>query len=62
MEYDAIYTHFGWSDYAKADISKLKINNINGLVHGNAFWDITNDPGNGGFYTSGERIQKRLKD
>ncbi len=62
MEYDAIYTHFGWSDYAKADISKLKINNINGLVHGNAFWDITNDPGNWqDSYTSGERIQKEIE-
>lgn len=65
MEYDAIYTHYGGSDYAKDDIKKLKINNIDGLVHGNAFWDITNDVKNWqDSYTSGERIQKeaaRLK-
>lgn len=31
MENDAIYTHFGWSPQAKSDISKFKINNINGI-------------------------------
>lgn len=36
-EYDAIYVHFGWSKLAKNDISKFKINNINGL-YDNAFW------------------------
>lgn len=62
MEYDAVYTHFGWSDYAKADIAKLGINNINGLYHGNAFWDITDDPKNWqDSYTSGERIQKEIE-
>lgn len=61
MEYDAIYTHFGWSEFAKADISKLKINNINGLVNGGAFWDITNDRKNWqDSYTSGEKIAKAI--
>ncbi|HOP72962.1 MAG TPA: DUF3048 domain-containing protein [Thermoclostridium caenicola] len=62
MEYDAIYTHFGGSDYAKADIKKLGINNIDGLVHGNAFWDITNDPKNWqDSYTSRERVLKEAE-
>lgn len=39
MENDAIYTHFGWSDVAKEQISKLGINNVNGYTtEGNAFW------------------------
>ncbi len=62
MEYDAVYTHFGWSEYARKDISKLKIQNINGLVNGNAFWDITDVPGNWqDSYTSGERINKHIE-
>jgi Protein of unknown function (DUF3048). len=62
MEYDAIYVHFGGSDYAKADIKKLKINDIDGLSHGNAFWDITNDPKNWqDSYTSGERVRKEAE-
>lgn len=62
MEYDAIYVHFGGSDYAKSDIKKLGINNIDGLYHGNAFWDITNDPKNWqDSYTSRERIQKEIE-
>lgn len=61
MEYDAIYTHFGWSEFAKADISKLKINNINGLVNGDAFRDITKDPGNWqDSYTSKDQITKAI--
>ena len=31
LENDAIYAHFGWSEPAREDISKLGINNINGL-------------------------------
>lgn len=31
MENDAIFVHFGWSTYAKEQIPKLGINNINGL-------------------------------
>lgn len=62
LEYDAVYTHFGWSEYARKDISKLKIQNINGLVNGAAFWDLTKDRGNWqDSYTSGERIQKQIE-
>ena len=31
LENDAIYVHFGWSPKAKADISSLGVNNINGI-------------------------------
>lgn len=37
LENDALYTHFGWSERAKSDISTLGINNINGL-YDSGFW------------------------
>ena len=40
LENDAIYVHFGWSPQAQSDISKYKVNNINGL-YDNAFWRDT---------------------
>lgn len=40
-EYDAVYVHFGWSKLAKNDISKYKINNINGLYDSGFFRDKT---------------------
>lgn len=39
LENDAIYVHFGYSEYAQSDISKLGVNNLNGLVYDNVyFW------------------------
>ena len=38
LENDAIYVHYGWSDQAKADISALDIDNINGLTVSSVFW------------------------
>lgn len=38
LENDSIFTHFGYSPRAEEDISKLKINNVNGLVADSAFW------------------------
>lgn len=39
LENDAIYVHWGYSEYAQSDISRLGINNVNGLVYGNKyFW------------------------
>lgn len=59
MENDAIYVHFGWSPMAMSDISKFKINNINGVANsGGIFWDITKDRGNWqDSYTSMEKIK-----
>lgn len=37
LENDAIFVHFGWSHYAKDQISTLKIDNINGLSD-SPFW------------------------
>ena len=38
LESDAIYCHYGWSEFAKKDISALGVNNINGLTNNNAYW------------------------
>ncbi len=39
LENDAIYVHWGYSEYAQNDISKLGINNVNGLTYGDTyFW------------------------
>ncbi len=37
MENDAIFVHHGWSEPARFDINKYKINNINGL-YDSVFW------------------------
>lgn len=41
LESDAIYAHFGWSPYAKNDIKKLAVNNINGMYDSAPFWRVT---------------------
>lgn len=42
LENDAIYVHYGWSPRAKKDITKLSINNVNGLVESSAnFWRVS---------------------
>lgn len=41
LENDAIYVHFGWSPQAQSDISKLKVNNINGITQSSTdFWRV----------------------
>ncbi len=61
MEYDAVYTHVGGSEYAKKDIVKLKIQTINGLANGDAFWDLTKDIKNWqDTYTSKDRIKEQI--
>ena len=41
LENDAIYVHFGWSPQAQSDISKLGVNNINGMYYdGGKFWRV----------------------
>ena len=41
LENDAIYVHFGWSPQAEKDISKLKVNNINGITESSTgFWRV----------------------
>ena len=42
LENDAIYVHFGWSPQAQSDISKLGVNNINGIYESEkSFWRAT---------------------
>ena len=44
LENDAIYVHFGWSPQAEADITKLGVNNINGITAGEGqskFWRVS---------------------
>lgn len=60
-EYDAIYTHIGWSDYAYRDLAEMEIDNIDGVTGaaGGVFWDLTKDPSNyHDSYTSPDRIKK----
>ena len=41
LENDAIYVHFGWSPQAEKDISRLKVNNINGITESTtSFWRV----------------------
>ncbi len=59
IEYDAIYVHFGGSPQAMADITKFKINNINGVGKGGGiFWDLTKNKSNWqDSYTSKDKIE-----
>ena len=42
LENDAIYVHYGWSPQGKSDISKLGVNNINGITEStSAFWRVS---------------------
>ncbi|AGC69047.1 hypothetical protein Cst_c20740 [Thermoclostridium stercorarium subsp. stercorarium DSM 8532] len=64
MEYDAIYTHIGWSDYAYRDLQLFDIDNIDGVMSdaSGVFWDLTDDKSNyHDSYTSRERIDNFLK-
>ena len=61
MEHDAVYVHYGYSPQAMRDIPKLKIQNINGLVHGDAFWDTDKNTGNWqDSFTSTERVAAQI--
>ena len=42
LENDAIYLHYGWSPQAKNDITKISVNNINGMVYSKSqFWRVS---------------------
>lgn len=42
LENDAIYVHYGWSPQAQSDITKLGVNNINGISESStSFWRVT---------------------
>lgn len=44
LENDAYYVHWGWSPQAQSDISKLGINNLNGLSSGKPYFFRQNLP------------------
>lgn len=64
MEYDAIYTHIGWSEYAYHDLYLYNIDNIDGVMSEayGVFWDLTKDRSNfHDSYTNRERLNKFLE-
>ena len=62
MENDAIYVHFGWSPQAQSDISKYKINNINGISEdGTTFWRVKDKSAPHNAVTSTKKIMESAK-
>lgn len=59
LENDAIYVHHGWSPQAESDISKLKVNNINGIQESSKdFWRVKDKSAPHNLFTSTESILK----
>lgn len=62
LEHDAIYVHFGWSPQAEADISKFKINNINGITESSDnFWRVKDKKAPHNAVTNTEKIIQMSK-
>lgn len=62
LEHDAIYVHFGWSPQAEADISKYKINNINGITESSDnFWRVKDKKAPHNAVTNTEKIIQMAK-
>ena len=60
FENDAVYVHFGHSPKALADISTLKVNNINGIYYDPAFWRDKNISAPHNAFTSMERLNNAI--
>ena len=59
LENDAIYVHHGWSPQAESDISKLKVNNINGIQESSTnFWRVKDKSAPHNLFTSTDSILK----
>lgn len=59
LENDAIYVHYGWSPQAQSDISKLGVNNINGIYESStSFWRVSDKYAPHNAVTSTENIMK----
>lgn len=59
LENDAIYVHHGWSPQAESDISKLGVNNINGITESSSdFWRVKDKSSPHNLFTSTESILK----
>lgn len=62
LENDAIYVHFGWSPQARTDISKLKVDNINGMVESSkSFWRVKDKSAPHNAVTSTKKILEIAK-
>lgn len=61
LESDAIYSHFGWSPYARRDIKKLGVNNINGLYDSKPFWRVSDYIAPHNVFTSTKKLRKYAK-
>ena len=58
MENDALYVHYGWSPQAESDVSKYRINNINGIYEDSYFWRSKEKVSPHNAVTSTEKILK----
>ncbi len=58
LESDAIYCHYGWSDYAKNDIKFLDVDNINGLTADAAYWRDKNIAAPHNVFTNTDTLYK----
>lgn len=62
LENDAIYVHHGWSPQAQSDISKLGVNNINGIQESSKdFWRVKDKSSPHNMFTTTESILKIAK-
>lgn len=63
MEYDAIYAHIGWSDYAYRDLQRYEIDNIDGVSDASgAYWDLTRERDNyHDSYTKPDRLNRYIE-
>ena len=62
LENDAIYVHFGWSPQAQSDISKLDVDNINGIYESStSFWRVKDKYAPHNAVTSTEKILEMAK-
>lgn len=64
MENDAYFVHWGFSDQAKNDISKYRIQNINGLYQSKYFWkdNSLSVASEHRAFTSMEKLQEAVSD
>jgi len=59
LENDAIYVHHGWSPQAQSDITKLRVNNINGIQESSKdFWRVKDKSAPHNLFTSTASILK----